>query len=128
MVNTYGNPNGMSAPLGMYSHGVVIPPGSRVLVTAGQVGVAKDGSIPRDFASQAENTWYNLSLILQDNKMTMNDVVKINHFLTDAANITVYRGIYAKYLGQVRPASTLLIVAGLARPELLLEVEIIAAA
>lgn len=127
MANTYGNPEGMAAPLGFYSHGVVIPPGARVLVSAGQVGVARDSTVPKGFAAQAENTWYNLTLILQDNKMTVNDLVKINHFLTDAANIQTYRGIFTKYLGRVRPASTLLIVAGLARPELLLEVEIVAA-
>ena len=57
----------------------------------------------------------------------MKDVVKITHFLTDAANLPAYNEVRAKYLGEERPASTLLIVAGLARPDLLVEVEMVAA-
>jgi enamine deaminase RidA (YjgF/YER057c/UK114 family) len=54
-------------------------------------------------------------------------VVKVNHFLTDPAQIPAYNAIREEYLGENRPASTLLIVAGLASPNLLVEVEMIAA-
>lgn len=127
MPNKYFNPDTTAKPFGSYAHGVEIPPGARVLHTAGQVGRSPDGTVPEDFTAQAENTWRNLIRILQHNEMTVNDIVKVNHFLTDAANIKAYREVYPNFLGEVRPAGTLLIVAALAVPNLRLEVELIAA-
>ena len=86
-----------------------------------------DGNVPEDFASQAENAWTNCMRILEHNGMRMKDVVKITHFITDAANLPAYNEVRLKFLGKDKPASTLLIVAGLARPELLIEVEMVAA-
>ena len=127
MSNKYFNPDNVATPPGTYSHGVEIPSGARILHTAGQVGRTRDGTVPDDFKAQVENTWQNLIHILHDNEMTVNDIVSINHFLTDAVNIAAYLEVYPKFLGQVRPAGTLLIVAGLAHPNLKLEVELIAA-
>jgi len=56
--------------------------------------------------------------------MRKQDLVKITVFLTDARHIADYRAARARLLGDaVRPASTLLIVAGLASPDMLIEVE-----
>ena len=68
--------------------------------------------MPADFAAQADLAWQNLMAILEFNGMRMKDVVKITHFLTDAANLPAYNEVRSKYLGEERPASTLLIVAG----------------
>lgn len=125
--NRYVNPEGIAAPGGAYTHIAEFPAGSRVLYTAGQVGVARDGTFPADFRQQAENTWQNLIHILGDDKMTANDIVKVVHYLDDAANIEPYREAYAKYYGSIVPASTLLVIKQLARPEFLLEVELVAA-
>ena len=127
MPNKYFNPDSVAKPPGKYAHGAEIPPGARILHTAGQVGRTSDGTVPDDFKAQAENTWRNLIRILQDNEMTADDIVKISHFLTDAASIEEYLEVYPKFLGQVRPAGTLLIVAGLAHSNLKLEVELVAA-
>ena len=109
------------------AHGVEIPPNSKITFIAGQVGIDPDGNVPADFASQAENAWNNCMKILEHNGMRMKDVVKVTHFITDAANIPAYNEVRAKYLVDERPASTLLIVAGLADPRFLVEVEMIAA-
>ncbi len=126
MQNRSMNPETIAPPLGSYSHAVEVPEGSKVLFISGQVGIDADGNVPADFASQADNAWANLISILEHNSMRMKDVVKVNHFVTDAANLPTYNEVRAKYLGEERPASTLLIVAGLARPDLLIEVEIVA--
>ena len=128
MANRILNPPHMRAPGATYSHGVEIAPGSRIVHTAGQVGVAPDGSLPADFAGQAENAWRNLMTILADNGMGAADIVKVTHFLTRPADIAAYRDVFSSYLIEPYPASALLLVAGLARPEFLLEVEMIAAA
>ncbi len=127
MQNRAFYPETIAPPLGHYAHGVEIPPDSKITFIAGQVGIDPDGNVPEDFASQAENAWNNSMKILEHNGMRMKDVVKINHFLTDAANIPAYPEVRSKFLGKDKPASTLLIVAGLARPDLLIEVEMVAA-
>jgi ribonucleoside-diphosphate reductase beta chain len=78
-------------------------------------------------ATQANNVWTNLTNCLKDAGYTMDDVVRINHFLTDGRFTPQYREIRAKYLGNAKPASTLLIVQGLADPAYYLEVELTAA-
>jgi len=120
-------PDTIAPPLGAYSHAVEIQPDTRVMHLAGQVGMAKDGTVPADFKAQAELAWANCVAILNDNGMTMDDVVKINHFITRTEDIPEYGAIRPGLLGEARPASTLLVVAGLARPDLLIEVEMIAA-
>ena len=127
MQNRVMNPETIAAPIGAYSHAVEVPEGSRVMFIAGQVGIDRDGGVPADFRSQAKNAWDNLMRILEHNGMRMKDVVKINHFLTDAADLPAYNEVRSEFLGEERPSSTLLIVAGLARPELRVEVEMIAA-
>ncbi len=117
----------MQARRGHYAHAVEIPTNSKITYMAGQVGIDPDGNVPADFASQAENAWNNCVKILEANSMRMKDVVKITHFITDSANLPAYNEVRTKFLGKDKPASTLLIVAGLARPDLLIEVEMIAA-
>ena len=63
----------------------------------------------------------------EHNRLRISDVVKITHFITDPANLPAYNEVRANYLGESRPTSTLLVVAGLADPKFLVEVEMIAA-
>lgn len=127
MQNRAMYPETIHPPLGAYAHAIEVPDNAKITFIAGQVGIDKDGHVPDDFAAQAENAWQNCMAILAFNSMRMKDVVKITHFITDAADIEAYNAVRTKYLGNERPASTLLIVAGLARPELKIEVEMVAA-
>lgn len=127
MQNRAMYPETIHPPIGAYAHAIEVPESAKTMFIAGQVGIDVDGNVPADFAAQADLAWQNLMAILAFNGMRMKDVVKITHFLTDAANIPAYNEVRAKYLGEERPASTLLIVAGLARPDLLVEVEMVAA-
>ncbi|MCY4547793.1 MAG: Rid family hydrolase [Defluviicoccus sp.] len=127
MQNRAMYPETIHPPIGAYAHAIEVPDSAKVMFIAGQVGIDVDGNVPADFAAQADLAWRNLMAILEFNGMRMKDVVKITHFLTDAADLPAYNEVRAKYLGEERPASTLLIVAGLARPDLLVEVEMVAA-
>ena len=127
MQNRAMYPETIHPPIGAYAHAVEVPESAKVMFIAGQVGIDTDGNVPADFSAQADLAWRNLMAILEFNGMRMKDVVKITHFLTDAADLPAYQEVRAKYLGEERPASTLLIVAGLARPDLLVEVEMVAA-
>ena len=127
MQNRAMYPETIHPPIGAYAHAVEVPESAKVMFIAGQVGIDIDGNVPSDFAAQADLAWRNLMAILEFNGMRMKDVVKITHFLTNPADLPAYNEVRAKYLGEDRPASTLLIVAGLARPDLLVEVEMVAA-
>ena len=127
MQNRAMYPETIHPPIGAYAHAIEVPDSAKTMFIAGQVGIDIDGNVPADFAGQADLAWQNLMAILEFNGMRMKDVVKVTHFLTDAANLPAYNEVRSKYLGEERPASTLLIVAGLARPDLLVEVEMVAA-
>lgn len=127
MQNRPFNPEGIAPPLGAYHHGVEIPEGARITFVSGQVGVDADGNLPADFRAQAENTFANCQAVLEHNGLRFKDVVKITQFLTRREDLPVYREVRGKYLGEERPCSTLLFVAGLVGPEYLIEVEMVAA-
>jgi len=127
MTNVAVNPTDVSPPLGPYVHGMVVPGGSRLLYISGTVGTDANGKIPSDFRSQVENTWENLIRILRANNMEMRDLVKLNSYLTRMEDFTLYNEIRMKYLNGMCPASTTVIVKALVYPELLVEVEMVAA-
>lgn len=127
MQNRAMYPETIHPPLGAYAHAVEVAEGAKVMFIAGQVGIDKNGNVPADFAAQAELAWRNCMAVLEFNAMRMKDVVKVNHYITDAKNLPAYNAVRGKFLGEERPASTLIIVAGLARPDLLIEVEMVAA-
>ncbi len=122
------NPADVAEPMGgVYSHGIVVPPGAALLFTAGQVGVKKDGSIPPDMADQAKVVWDNLVAILRDAGMGVTDIVKMTAFVVGKDNFPKYAEVRKQYLAGHRAASTAYFVPALVRPEMLIEVEIIAA-
>lgn len=121
------NPNTVAQPAGPYSHGVEVPPNARWLYISGQIGIAPDGTVPSDFEAQAEQCWRNIKAILAAAGMGVENLVKCTHFVTRAADVATYGKVRTRSLGEARPASTLLVISALARPDLLVEVEAVAA-
>ncbi|HXP31624.1 MAG TPA: RidA family protein [Stellaceae bacterium] len=120
------NPAAIAAPPG-YSHGIEMPANARWLYTAGQLGNAKDGKFPADFAAQAEQAWRNLIAVLADAGMATSDLVKINTYLTRREDLAAYREVRTRILGEIKPASTLIVISALAREGALIEIEAVAA-
>jgi enamine deaminase RidA (YjgF/YER057c/UK114 family) len=121
------NPPMVAAGTG-YSHGIELPPNARVLYCAGQLGLKADGSFAsNEIRGQAEQAWRNIGAVLQSAGMGYEDIVKLTHYLTRQEDVAAYREVRAQFLGKLAPASTLLVIAALARPEALIEVEVIAA-
>jgi enamine deaminase RidA (YjgF/YER057c/UK114 family) len=121
------NPDGVRPPGGLYCHSVEVAAGARWLYIAGQTGVAADGSVPDGIEAQAGIAWSSIETILAASDMGMEDVVWMKTFLTRREDRDGYQKVRAKYMGDVRPASTFLIVSGLANPDFLVEVEAVAA-
>lgn len=121
---TFLNPAGVHDTGGRYHHAALVEAPTRRLVLSGQVGIAPDGSIPEGAEAQARQLLANIRTILESQGMGFAQVVKLTAFLTDAAQIPAWRAARAEAFGGHVSASTLLIVAGLADPRLLLEVEV----
>jgi 2-iminobutanoate/2-iminopropanoate deaminase len=121
------NPKSSAAPNGVYSHGVIVPANARWLYVSGQTGTRPDRSVPASVEEQTEVVWQNLLAVLAEGGMAVTDIVKITSFLTRAEDYARFAPVRAKYLGDHRPASTLLVVSALARPEFKVEVEAVAA-
>jgi 2-iminobutanoate/2-iminopropanoate deaminase len=117
-------PNSLSAPFGNYAHGVKAS-ASGILVTSGQLGIAPDGVIPADAASQTRICMQNIAEILREGGLSLGHIVRLNAFVTDRCHIAAYMAVRDEFLADLlaMPASTLVIAAGLSRPEFVVEVE-----
>ncbi|MGE0734377.1 MAG: RidA family protein [Alphaproteobacteria bacterium] len=121
------NPASIMTPASPYSHGIELPPGTRILYCAGQVGTTKDGTTPSDLVQQNEIAWANIRAILNDAGMDLKDIVRMNAYLTSREGIEPFRAVRNRMVGKVKPASTLVLVAGLAGPQWHVEIEVVAA-
>jgi enamine deaminase RidA (YjgF/YER057c/UK114 family) len=91
---------------------------------SGQVGIAPDGTVATGGQDQIAQALANLGAILAAHGMGPAHIVKMVVFLTDRSLIPAWRLERDKFLGGTHaPASTLLVVAGLADPRFVFEVE-----
>ena len=128
MIKHY-KPDSVAPPFSRYSHAVEAPAAARWLHVSGQIGVKPDGTIAEGVEAQLEQAWRNIFAILEAAGMTRRDLVKTTTFLTPhAADVGLSRRVRERMLEGAEPASTLIFVPGLARPDFLIEIEAIAAA
>jgi enamine deaminase RidA (YjgF/YER057c/UK114 family) len=123
----YLAPKTIKPPFARYSHGVEIPAGKRLVLCSGQLGIGADDHVPEDAGAQAELCFKNITAILSEAGLTLNDTVRINAFVTDRAYLQAYMDVRNRLFSDPAPASTLMIVSGFARPEFKVEVEVLAA-
>jgi 2-iminobutanoate/2-iminopropanoate deaminase len=122
------NPPALSTPTG-YTHIVEVTGPAKTIYISGQIAYDKDGKLvgaPGDMKAQAEQVFKNLETALTVAGAKFSDVVKMNSYITDMSKVQAVRDVRAKYFTTAAPASTFVEVKGLVRPELLLEIEVIA--
>jgi 2-iminobutanoate/2-iminopropanoate deaminase len=115
-------------PFSNYAQAIEIAPGARHLFVAGQVGADISGKIPESAEEQHRLAWANVLGILKAAGMDHRNIVDARVFITDRSQIGLYRQIRDEVLKGHRAAATLLVVAGLADPRLVVEVTVVAAA
>jgi 2-iminobutanoate/2-iminopropanoate deaminase len=118
---------GVAEQIGKYSDAVETTDGLRWLYTSGTPGLSPDGKLSADFSEQARQTWENLIAVLAKAGMGVHDIVKVSTSLTRAEDIPAYAKVRSSFLGDARPAFMLSVINQVIRPEMLLEVEVIAA-
>lgn len=122
----YVNPAGVREVAG-YTH-AVLRPGVPVFLT-GQVAWDDAGAVVGvgDIAAQAAQVWRNITAVLAAVGAGLDDVVKLTTYTTDLAHRDAIGRERARHFAPGRfPASTFLVVAGLADPDLLVEIEAVA--
>jgi len=120
------NPAALSRPAG-YTH-VVEVAGGRTLYVSGQIAVDQNGALvgKDDFEAQTRQVFENLKSALAASGATLDRIVKMTVFVTDASRIQTFREVRNRYITREPPASTFVQVARLARPELMIEIEAVA--
>jgi enamine deaminase RidA (YjgF/YER057c/UK114 family) len=118
---------GVAQKIGTYSDGVAVPADAKWVFVSGTPGMLPDGSYPQGITTQAEQAWKNVLAILAEAGMGVKDLVKVTHYLVRQEDIKDYVVVRARFLGDARPASMLLVVPGLVKPEILVEIEAYAA-
>jgi len=104
----------------------------RVLFCAGQTSVDDEGKPVHtgDMGAQIAKAFDNLETVLREAGLGLSDVVRLNYYTTDVDLFLEAFEVVASRLAEsgCRPSSTLLGVASLVFPELLVEIEATAAA
>src|SRR6478752_1675692 len=80
-------------------------------------------TMPADITSQARNCFKTIEDALKDGGFAMADIVRATYYITDAGNAEAVLAVCSEVLGDIRPAATILTVAGLYKPEMKVEIE-----
>ena len=127
MTREYINPPGVAAPPNnLYTH--VVKVGNTVYI-AGQVPRGPDGRAvhPGDPEAQTRLVWGNLEKAVTAGGGSLKDIVKTTTYVVGAENLAKVLNARRELLPpERRPTSTTVLVAGLADPNFLVEVEAIA--
>ena len=129
MEKKVSNPAGLASPGGRFSHVVKITSPKTLVFIAGQTASDSSGNVvgKDNFAEQAEQVFKNIEVALASENLTFADVVKVNMYLTDMKYRPQLHEARSRYIKGVPPASTLVSITGLAHPDYMLEIEVVAA-
>ncbi len=120
-------PKSIPDPRPRYTQGILAE-GKRLLFIAGQTGVDADNNVvgKGDVSAQTEQVLKNMKAVLDEAGASFADIVKITTYITDPRFRDGLNPARLKYFGDNPPASTLVVVSGLADPDYLVEIEAIA--
>ena len=83
-------------------------------------------TMPADVTSQARNCFKTIEETLKDAGFAMADIVRATYYVTDGSDADAVLAVCGDVLGEIRPAATILVVAGLYKPEMKIEIEVTA--
>jgi enamine deaminase RidA (YjgF/YER057c/UK114 family) len=117
------NPPTVPKPASAYAQAVEYAAAARRLVISGQVGQRADGTLCEGYEAQARQAWANISALLEAAGMTLDDLAAIRVYDVAPGSVAAYRAIRDEVLDGRLIACTYVIVAGLASPHFLTEIE-----
>ena len=127
------NPQGVPAPIGAYS-AVVQANCGHVAYLAGQVALNADGELvgAGDVAAQTKQVFQNLGAALEGIGASFSDVLEFTSYLVGREAVQPFISARSEIFPTLfpngdYPANTLLVISGLVREDLLVEVKAVAA-
>ena len=131
MPHTIVNPEGLHNPVPFgYSHTAAILAGTELVLVAGQYGSSTDGSVvSKDFTEQVQQAFRNVGIALAAHGLDLSHVVQLRTYVVglDFEKLGTIGQAVQSGCGDIPPTQTVVGVAGLAMPDILFEVEAIAA-
>jgi len=85
-----------------------------------------DMTMPEDVTSQSQNCFKTIEAALKEAGFAMADIVRATYYVTDVGDADAHFAVCGQVLGDIRPAATILVVAGLLKPEMKIEIEVTA--
>jgi enamine deaminase RidA (YjgF/YER057c/UK114 family) len=82
--------------------------------------------MPPDVTSQSRNCFKTIEAALKEAGFAMTDIVRATYYLTDVKDADAHFAVCGEFLGEIRPAATLLVVSTLLKPEMKVEIEVTA--
>jgi enamine deaminase RidA (YjgF/YER057c/UK114 family) len=129
MAARYLNPDGVAAPASRYSHVALAEGPGRLAAFAGQIGVRPDGTVAEGMAAQIDQCLANVDACLGAAGMGRESLLRLTVYVTDPSPeaVATYRARRDAWIGAgPAPAATYVVVAALAAPALMVEVEALA--
>ena len=83
-------------------------------------------TMPDDVTSQSRNCFKTIEAALKEGGFALADIVRATYYITDLKDVDAHFAVCGEFLGDIRPAATLLVVAGLLKPEMKVEIEVTA--
>ena len=94
---------------------------------AGTTGRDPDtGDMPDDVVAQTRNAFRIIETALDEAGFALRDVVRATYYITDMAYHDLISPVLGEKFGDIRPAATMVVVAGLIRPDMKVEIEVTA--
>src|ERR1700724_1408338 len=78
-------------------------------------------TMPADVTGQARNCFKTIAEALKDGGFAMADIVRATYYVTDASHADAVLAVCGEVLGDIRPAATILVVAGILKSEMKLK-------
>jgi len=111
------------AAIGPYSQAIKV---NGLLYTSGQIALTPNGEMcENDIKKQTRQIFSNIKAILEDNSSKLDQVVKVNIYLTDMNNFGIVNVLMAEAFGEHKPVRSTIEVKGLPK-NAMIEMDIIA--
>lgn len=121
------NPETMPSPVGNYTQVTRVPKNAELIVTSGQIGIDRSGNIPEDFNEQVKNTFINIKRVLETEKISSNNIIKVNIWATETIDWDFLYSEWDALFHTEYPAMTIGYISELGLPNIKIEIEIWAA-
>lgn len=123
------NPPNFTKTVGAYSQGLKVEIGGKSMIfVSGQLAMDAEGNpvAPNDISAQTRYIFENIKTILMHAGAVLEDVVKVQIFLTDISKFSEVSIVRNEYLENIRPVSTLVEISRTVKEGCDVEIEVIA--